>query len=234
MTGQEETLIKKLILCILILLSIPLSAMAEDRWQWIDSDDWSSVYVDRDTMKYSAQRSELKYWIKTSYLSGWTYTTLMQVDLFDRTQLPLFQQTTGPDGVTRERDIRTGAYLIRPGSRQEKEANFACESFRIPYVWGIKDHSWKWVYADRYYDFYVCTDTCEKRGSEYALFTKAVKPGSERAVFTSSYMVNFDEPYVKWYSANGRKRVIAPGSREEILYRAAADVVKGIYGKGKL
>jgi hypothetical protein len=80
----------------------------------------------------------------------------------------------------------------------------------------------------------VCTDTCENRGSEYVLFTKAVKPGYERAVFTSSYMVNFDEPYVKWYAANGRKRAIAPGSREEILYRAAADVVKGIYGKGKL
>ena len=82
-------MIKRLIFGILILLSIPLSAMAEDRWQWIDSDDWSSVYVDRDTMKYSAQRSELKYWIKASYLSGWTYTTLMQVNLFDRTQLPL-------------------------------------------------------------------------------------------------------------------------------------------------
>ena len=217
-------MLKRILLIVIALITMASCSYAEgdDRWQWVASNSNFSVYIDKNTVQAIDGNNSIIYWKKEVWLNGYTSIEKIKVDRSNQTYSVLYSKRQTPGSYPREYTPSKPYFEdIYPDVIHEKEANAACHLLKLSTVYGVQEHSWKWIYSTDTVSYYICTDSYKydvDKGA-FKVFYKYEYSGktlySYCEVDLSAHLLYF----------NGRKRMIVPDSLEEAMYNAAKDII---------
>ena len=222
-TGGEK-MFKKIGMCLFVfaLLVSVVDAEESDRWQWVFSSDKFSIYIDKDTVTSEDYNSKVIYWEKTVYLDGEQGIQKVVVNRDNQTYGDVYSKFIDPSGRTKsEYTFNLREYHIYPDTIQEKTANAACHILKLPTIYGVSEHNWKWFYSTDKCSFYICTDAY-KYDNKKGCFIVFTKYNYGARTLYGYYGVDLANKMID----NGIKRkILVPESFEEALYNAAKAVI---------
>ena len=197
-------------------------AEENDRWLWVSSNAYFSVYVDKNTVQAADEGNSLVYWRKEKWLAGFTSITKVRINRGNQTYAELYTKSQASGAYPREHVFSNPHYLdIYPDSLDEKEANAVCHLLKLPTIYGVQAHSWKWIYSTDTTSYYICTDVYKYDSSKgaFKVYYKSKGPRGTNCTFSEVDLTNH-----VIYTGN-KKRIIVPDSLEEAIYNGAKEII---------
>lgn len=217
-------MLKRIFLIVVALLTLSTCVYAEDddRWMWVTSNSNFSVYIDKNTVQAIDGNNSIIYWKKEVWLNGYTSIAKIEVNRGNQTYAELYSKSQTPGSYPHEyTSSKAYFYDIYPDVIHEKEANAACRLLKLPAVYGVQEHSWKWIYSTDTVSYYICTDSY-KYDTDKGAFKVFYKYEYSGKTLYSYCEVDLSAHLL--YSS-GRRKMIVPDSLEEALYNAAKEIV---------
>lgn len=217
-------MLKRILIFCLAIWAFSTYTYAEenDRWIWVSSNSNYSVYIDKNTIQTVDEDDSIIYWKKAVWLNGFVSISKIKVNRAYQEYATFYTKSQSPRTYPKENySPNPNYYPIYPDSNAEKEANIVCRLLKLPTIFGVQEHNWKWFHSSDIDNSYICTDAYQynSRTKCFKIFYK-----TERLGKTYYADIDVDISGHSIYS-NGRELMIVPDSFAEALYNAAKSII---------
>lgn len=215
-------MLKRILIFCFVIWTFSTYTYAEenDRWIWVSSNSNYSVYVDKKTIQ--TEDDSLVYWKKAVWLNGFVSISKIKVNRAYQEYATFYTKSQSPGAYPRENSSSNPYfYPIYPDSNAEKEANTVCRLLKLPTIFGVQEHKWKWFHSSDIDNSYICTDAYQynSRTKCFKVFYKTERQGK---TFYTDIDVDISGHAIY---VNGRELMIVPDSFAEALYNAAKSII---------
>lgn len=215
-----------ILFCLLLVgLICTKGVCAESRWQYWNTYENESTYVDKSTLKYDSIANDVIYWEKIEKENGNSFFIKKEIDLTNKRETTLYSVANimGKDLI----EIKSHpSWYICPDSELELKDDWICSLLGLKKVWkGEGTHHWKMIKLSGNDYYSICTDAfiTDNNNSSCIVFLK-INPVDGEGYVVPKY-VDVKNQYIDNVYNHKIRKMIVPDSLEEAIYIEAINLL---------